>query len=204
MPAAGPGADDDRRAAGRRLAPRRPVRHGFDDTPAPTPDRTARTAATSTTTAVAATTPPPRKRRLVTGRTILFTEPGASAVFVVAFVVTAAFGRHGYYVGFQDDAVAVFQGRPGRRALVQADGGVVSELERAELTPEFQSRIAGQPDLLARSVAAAPLRRAAGGDQRALVAIRPRRASPSTDDRPTADDRTATDVPATSVATVAP
>ena len=66
-------------------------------------------------------------------------------VFVVAFVVIAAFGRHGYYVGFQDDAVVVFQGRPEGVLWFKPTVESVSEVTRAELTPEFQSRIAGHP-----------------------------------------------------------
>ena len=84
-------------------------------------------------------------------------------VFVVAFVVIAAFGRHGYYVGFQDDAVVVFQGRPEGVLWFKPTVESVSEVTRAELTPEFQSRIAGHPTFDS-SVAARRVRRAAGGE----------------------------------------
>jgi PPM family protein phosphatase len=119
----------------------------------------------SAATAAPATTP---KRRLITGRTILFTSLVAG-VFVVAFVVIAAFGRHGYYVGFQDDSVVVFQGRPEGVLWFKPTVESVSEVKRTELTPEFQSRIAGHPTF-GSSVAARRYVEQLAEDQRALVA----------------------------------
>ena len=148
--------------------------HGFDaatDPPPTTTDpgaggagRAASTAGATTTT----TTTTKRTRRLVTGRAIVFTSL-VVGVFVVAFVVIAAFGRHGYYVGFQDDSVVVFQGRPDGVLWFKPTVESVSEVKRAELTPEFQSRIADHPTF-GSSVAARRYVEQLAENQRALVA----------------------------------
>ena len=123
-------------------------------------------------------------------------------VFVVAFVVIAAFGRHGYYVGFQDDSVVVFQGRPDGVLWFKPTVESVSEVKRAELTPEFQSRIAGHPTF-GSSAAARRYVEELAEDQRALVAdtttttvVEPSTSVASTCAGPR--------VPASSVVTVAP
>jgi protein phosphatase len=137
--------------------------HGFDadaDADGPPPD-----GGGSVATAAPAAK---RKRHLVTGRAILFTSLVAG-VFVVAFVVIATFGRHGYYVGFQDDSVVVFQGRPEGVLWFKPTVESVSEVKRAELTPEFQSRIADHPTF-GSSVAARRYVEQLAEDQRALVA----------------------------------
>ncbi len=141
----------------------------FDDTGGTArPTATALTTATTTTPAVPATTPPPRKRRLVTARTIIFTAL-VLAVFVVAFVVTAAFGRSGYFVGYEDDAVAVFQGRPGGVLWFQPTLASTSRLERDDLTPEFQTRIGRNPEFSSQAAAERYLEQLAL-DERAVVA----------------------------------
>ena len=103
-------------------------------------------------------TPRPSERRhrrappsgaLVTARTIIFTTL-LLAVFVVAFVVTAAFGRSGYFVGYEGDTVAVFQGRPGGVLWFQPTLASTSQLERDDLTPEFQTRIGRNPEFSSR------------------------------------------------------
>jgi hypothetical protein len=139
--------------------------HGFDadaDTEPPPAGDAGRAGAPGT----AATTK--RKRHLVTGRTILFTSL-VIGVFVVAFVVIAAFGRHGYYVGFQDEAVVVFQGRPEGVLWFKPTVESVSEVTRTELTPEFQSRIAGHPTFDS-SLAARRYVEQLAENERALVA----------------------------------
>jgi len=167
--------------------------HGFDSdavgdaSTEPPPAGGAGTASS----AAAATTK--RKRRLVTGRTIVFTSL-VVGVFVVAFVVIAAFGRHGYYVGFQDDAVVVFQGRPEGVLWFKPTVESVSEVTRAELTPEFQSRIAGHPTFDS-SVAARRYVEQLAEDQRALVA--------DTTTTTVAAPSTSAAAPSTSVATSA-
>jgi hypothetical protein len=124
-------------------------------------------------------------------------------VFVVAFVVIAAFGRHGYYVGFQDDAVVVFQGRPEGVLWFKPTVESVSEVTRAELTPEFQSRIAGHPTF-SSSVAARRYVEQLAEDQRALVADTTTTtvATPSTSAAPAPPSTSA--VPASTVVTIAP
>ncbi len=165
--------------------------HGFDAVADAGTDPLPAGAAGSASTAAAATTK--RKRRVVTGRTIVFTSL-VVGVFVVAFVVIAAFGRHGYYVGFQDDAVVVFQGRPEGVLWFKPTVESVSEVTRAELTPEFQSRIAGHPTFDS-SVAARRYVEQLAENQRALVADTTTTtvATPST-----------SAVPASSVVTIAP
>ena len=118
----------------------------------------------------------------------------------MAFVVIAAFGRHGYYVGFQDDSVVVFQGRPEGVLWFKPTVESVSEVTRAELTPEFQSRIAGHPTFDS-SVAARRYVEQLAENQRALVADTTTTtvAAPSTPRRPSTSA-----VPASSVVTVAP
>jgi serine/threonine protein phosphatase PrpC len=156
----------------------------FDDTEgAARPTATALAAATATT----APTTTPRKRRLVTARTIIFTTL-VLAVFVVAFVVTAAFGRSGYFVGYEDDTVAVFQGRPGGVLWFQPTLAATSRLERDDLTPEFQARIARNPEFSSQGAAERYLEQLAL-DERAVVAT-------TTVDLPS----TTTDAPATTEA----
>ena len=130
-------------------------------------------------------TPRPRKRRLVTARTIIFTAL-VLAVFVVAFAVTAAFGRNGYFVGYRDDTVAVFQGRPGGVLWFQPTLATTSRLERDELTPEFQTRISSNPEFSSLAAAERYLDQLAL-DERAVVAT-------TTVDLPTTST---TDVPTT-------
>ena len=55
--------------------------------------------------------PATRRRRLTVPMIIFVTA--VLAVFVVAFAVTAAYARSGYFLGFDDDAVVVFKGQPG-------------------------------------------------------------------------------------------
>jgi protein phosphatase len=138
-----------------------------------TPGGTTATAlATATTTsapgAPTPTAPPQRKRRLVTWRTIIFTTL-VLAVFVVAIAVTAAFGRSGYFVGYQDDTVAVFQGRPGGVLWFQPTVASTSQLERDDLTPEFQTRIGRNPEFSSLAAAERYLDQLAL-DERAVVA----------------------------------
>ena len=153
--------------------------HGFDDTTGGTGSTSAgsasgaagsaatATAAAPATTATTAPVAPAGKRRLVTGRTILFTALVA-AVFVVAFAVTAAFGRNGYYVGFQGGSVAVYQGRPGGVLWFQPTVEAVSDLTRADLTPDFQTRIDRNPTFSSRAAADRYLEQLADNEQ-ALV-----------------------------------
>jgi len=142
--------------------------HGFDAAADPPPPTTGPEAGGSAGGAAPTAAATKAKRRLVTGRTIVFTSL-VVGVFVVAFVVIAAFGRHGYYVGFQDDSVVVFQGRPDGVLWFKPTVESVSEVKRAELTPEFQSRIAGHPTF-GSSVAARRYVEQLAEDQRALVA----------------------------------
>ena len=123
-------------------------------------------------------------------------------VFVVAFVVIAAFGRHGYYVGFQDDTVVVFQGRPEGVLWFKPTVESVSEVERAELTPEFQSRIAGHPTFDSQR-GGPPLRRAAGGEPAGAGRRHDHDDRGRTVDHVDAAPST-TAVPASSAATIAP
>jgi hypothetical protein len=55
--------------------------------------------------------PAPRRRRLTVPMIIFVTA--VLAVFVVAFTVTAAYARSGYFLGFDGDDVVVFKGQPG-------------------------------------------------------------------------------------------
>ncbi|HEY8094394.1 MAG TPA: Stp1/IreP family PP2C-type Ser/Thr phosphatase [Acidimicrobiales bacterium] len=140
--------------------------HGFDEPTTDTGDDPLAGAAAAT----APTPPPPAaKRRRVTGKAVIFTAL-VGAVFVVAIAVTAAFGRSGYYVGFRGDSVAVFQGRPGGVLWFQPTIESVSDLTRAELTADFQTRIAGNPTFSSRAAADNYLRQLAD-DERALVAV---------------------------------
>ena len=91
------------------------------------------------------------------------------AVFVVAFAVTAAFGRSGYFVGYEDDAVAVFQGRPGGVLWFQPTLASTSRLERDDLTSEFQTRIGRNPEFSSQAAAERYLEQLAL-DERAVVA----------------------------------
>lgn len=172
--------------------------HGFDadaDTEPPPAGGAASAGAPAMATAAATTK---RKRHLVTGRTILFTSL-VVGVFVVALVVIAAFGRHGYYVGFQDDAVVVFQGRPEGVLWFKPTVESVSEVTRTELTPEFQSRIAGHPTF-ASSVAARRYVEQLAENQRALVAD----TTTTTAAAPATSAPSTSAVPASSVVTGAP
>jgi PPM family protein phosphatase len=143
--------------------------HGFDEPEATTADTSDATAPLAAAETTATPAPPAAKRRRVTGKAIIFTA-FVAAVFVVALVVTAAFGRSGYYVGFRGDSVAVFQGRPGGVLWFQPTVESVSDLTRAELTADFQTRIARNPTFSSRSAADIYLRQLAD-DERALVAV---------------------------------
>ena len=125
---------------------------------------------------------PATKRRRVTGKAIIFTALVA-AVFVVALAVTAAFGRSGYYVGFRGESVAVFQGRPGGVLWFQPTVESVSDLTRAELTADFQTRIARNPTFSSRSAADLYLRQVVD-DERAVVAVPTTTATTSPQTRP--------------------
>jgi protein phosphatase len=122
------------------------------------------TTAPSADTAAAAL----RKRRFVTARTIIFTTL-VLAVFVVAFVITAAVGRSGYFVGYEGDTVAVFQGRPGGVLWFQPTLASTSQFERDDLTPEFQTRIGRNPEFSSQTAAERYLDQLAS-DERAVVA----------------------------------
>jgi protein phosphatase len=114
------------------------------------------------------------------------------AVFVVAFVVTAAFGRSGYFVGYQDDTVAVFQGRPGGVLWFQPTLAATSRLERDDLTPEFQTRIARNPEFSSQAAAERYLEQLAL-DERAVVATTTVELPSTTTDAPaTTEARTTT------------
>jgi serine/threonine protein phosphatase PrpC len=132
---------------------------------------TALATATTTTSATGGgtpVTPPTRKRRLITARTVIFTTL-VVAVFVVAFVITAAFGRSGYFVGYEGDTVAVFQGRPGGVLWFQPTLASTSQLERDDLTPEFQTRIGRNPEFSSQAAAERYLQQLTL-DERAVVA----------------------------------
>ena len=84
-------------------------------------------------------------------------------------MVTAALGRSGYFVGYEDDAVAVFQGRPGGVLWFQPTLASTSQLERDDLTPEFQTRIGRNPEFSSQAAAERYLDQLAL-DERAVVA----------------------------------
>jgi len=177
---------------------------GFDDPPADGGGAGATTTATTTATvtkAKATTAEPPRKRRLVTGRTVLFTSL-VLGVLVVAFVVIAAFGRNGYYVGFRDDAVVVYQGRPDGVLWFRPTVESTSELTRDELTPEFQGRIDGHPTFTS-SAAAHRYVEDLADNQRALVAATTTTTTTTTATTAAAVPSTSA-LPSTSVVTVTP
>jgi hypothetical protein len=88
----------------------------------------------------------PRPRR-VTWRLVLYLV-AVLAVIGVAFGALTYYGRHTYFVGFDADAVVIYQGRPGgvlwmqpeiveRTPYTRADVpiGVVAELERGKIEP---------------------------------------------------------------------
>jgi serine/threonine protein phosphatase PrpC len=124
--------------------------HGFDDdgpasTTAPPPGATA-----SRPTASAPATA--KKRRRVTGKAVLFITL-VVAVLVAGFVGIAAFGRSGYYVGYQGDDVAVFQGRPGGLLWFQPTVASVSAVSRDDIGADSQARVARNPTFSSRSAA---------------------------------------------------
>ena len=55
---------------------------------------------------------PPRDRRRVTWRVVLFVV-AVAAVIGVVFGAVNYYGRHTYYVGFDQNEVVIFKGRPG-------------------------------------------------------------------------------------------
>ncbi len=124
---------------------------GFDEqsppdsptTGGPSPTAAARTAAT----------PPAKpKRRRVTGKAIAFTTLVA-AVFVAALVGIGAFGRSGYYVGFNGNTVAVYQGRPGGVLWFHPTVESVSTLSRSAITADYQARIGRNPTFSSKEAA---------------------------------------------------
>ena len=155
---------------------------GFESTASPT--------ATATDPAPAAPSPPKPKRRLVTARTIVFVTLVA-AVFVAAFVVIAAAGRSGYYVGFEGESVAVYQGRPGGVLWFKPTLEATGDLTRDELTPDYQTRIDRNPAFSSRAAAERYLQSLSTNDE-ALAA------STTTT---TTSTTTATTAPSTAVST---
>ncbi len=131
---------------------------GFDQ-PVP-PASTASTGATATTAGATSakpqgatpTSPTARKRRRITTKTVIFTTL-VLAVFVAAFAGIAAFGRSGYYVGFEGNEVAVYQGRPGGVLWFHPTVESVSTLARDAFTPEYQARIQRNPTFSSRAAA---------------------------------------------------
>jgi serine/threonine protein phosphatase PrpC len=103
--------------------------------------------ATRTTEQLVAPAPveAPRKRRRLTLPTVIFLAL-VLAVLVAAFVIVAAYGRSGFYAGFDDDdTVAIFQGRPGGVLWFEPTVEERYELTRDELQPDVVDRIAANP-----------------------------------------------------------
>jgi protein phosphatase len=87
----------------------------------------------------------PRKRRRLTLPTVIFLAL-VLAVLVAAFVIVAAYGRSGFYAGFDDDdTVAIFQGRPGGVLWFEPTVEERYALTRDELQPDVVDRIAANP-----------------------------------------------------------
>jgi hypothetical protein len=69
------------------------------------------------------------------------------ALLAVAVVVVGAItwsGRNTYFVQFDDDAVALYRGRPGGLLWIDPQRVEVTDIERAELPPEVEAAVADQ------------------------------------------------------------
>jgi PPM family protein phosphatase len=151
----------------------------FDDPPSTVPlavidAPNATAAATITpTTPPPAVTPaavPPRRRRRLSARSIVFAA-GVVGVLVAAFVILAAYGRSGYYAGFDDDgSLAVFQGRPGGVLWFQPTVETRYDLSRDDLRAEYVDRIDSNPRYSSLAAAERVLDDVAG-DPGALVPV---------------------------------
>ncbi len=102
------------------------------------------TATTTTQPRVTTTDREPRRKRRLTGATVIFVAL-VVAVLVAAFVIVAAYGRSGFYAGFDDGTVAVFQGRPGGVLWFQPTVEERYDLTRDALQPEVVDRIEANP-----------------------------------------------------------
>jgi protein phosphatase len=86
----------------------------------------------------------PRRRRISTTGVVF--SALVVAVFVAAFVIVAAYGRSGYFAGFDDDgAVVVFQGRPGGVLWFQPTVEERRDVTRDELQQEAIDRVESNP-----------------------------------------------------------
>lgn len=68
-----------------------------------------------------------------------------AAVFVVAFVLIAAYARTGYFVDYRNDDVVVYKGRPGGVLWFDPTVEAISTHKRPEFTPEVANSIANRP-----------------------------------------------------------
>jgi PPM family protein phosphatase len=87
---------------------------------------------------------PQRRRRRLTIPMILFVT-AVLGVFVVAFVMTAAYARSGYFLGFAGDDVAVFKGRPDSLLWFNPTVEARLPLTRDDIPPNRVSAIERNP-----------------------------------------------------------
>jgi len=89
----------------------------------------------------------PPRARTITWRTVLFVV-AVLAVIGIGFTAISYYGRNTYYVGFSDDAVVVYRGRPGGVLWIRPEAvertqltrqtvpaGTVAEIEGGKLEP---------------------------------------------------------------------
>jgi protein phosphatase len=96
---------------------------------------------------VVAETPPPSptapKRKFGVGVILFWT--GLVGIVLAVLVVFAAYGRTGYFVGYDGQDVVVYKGRPGGVLWFDPTVEAKTTLTEADLTDELAEEIAGNP-----------------------------------------------------------
>lgn len=103
------------------------------------------------TPAPAAPAPTPTQKKFRFGPVLFWSALGG--IVLAVLVVFAAYGRTGYFVGFQGDDVVVLKGRPGGVLWFNPTVEARTTLTRANLTEELALEIAGEPTFSESSAA---------------------------------------------------
>ncbi len=87
----------------------------------------------------------PGSRRPFTLGSIAFLT-AVAAVFVVGFVMIAAYARSGYFVDYRGDEIVVYKGRPGGVLWFDPTVAAIAPQKKSELPPGDAEGLANQPE----------------------------------------------------------
>ena len=109
----------------------------------------ARPSAPDTDAAAVASEPRPRRKRRLAG---FLGGLGVLAVLILAFVITAAWARRGYFVAFNDDdAVVIYRGQPDGFLWFEPTEEAPTVFTRIQLDDASITRVEREPEFSSRS-----------------------------------------------------